>query len=128
MPDEDILEYVVPPDVLHFEPRYILGFTATELVVAGGMAIPALYILGPVAGLIAGVVTLMAVHRLESLGNRSVLTYAFQRVLHNARRREVRIARLLPEGQRKIEILTWDMRPVFGVQGSDESLGRKRDE
>ncbi|MDT8899552.1 hypothetical protein QYE77_14905 (plasmid) [Thermanaerothrix sp. 4228-RoL] len=117
---DDLLEYPVPPDLLHFEPRYIFGFTSTDLVLAGGIAMPILYLLGPIPGLLTGILTLLAIHRLESLGNRSPIVYALQRLAHNARLQEIHIARLLPEGRQHIQILTWDMRPVFGVQSTDE--------
>jgi len=113
------LTYAIPPDILRYDKRYIFGIASTELVIAAGLALPVIYLIGPFVGLIAGVVALLILHRIESLGNRSIVVYLIQRAVHNARERRVNIARLMPETEHRLEIFSWDMQKIVEYNKGD---------
>ena len=118
MSDLDELQYPIPPDVLHYEPRFIFGLSATDLLVA---AIPAILLMAIgliVPGLLMGAVALSLLKRFDRFGNRSFPVYYIQRWQYNRARRKVVIPLVLPPDAQSMSFETWDGEVLFGIEES----------
>jgi len=118
----DDLTYRVPPDILHYETRYLLGFTIGELMLAAGVALLGMLWAGPLPGLGCGVLGLLAVRRYEGLGGRSLPQYMLSVLRYRWRREEVTLPRLLPALPPRLEVYSWDGDKLFevGEVGADD--------
>ena len=114
----DELNYQVPPDILHYESKYFLGFGMSEVM--AGLIVGMLFMLGnsPVTGLIAGAFTLVAMRRYDGLGNRSVVMYLGAWIWYRWRPQNVIMPRTLPPGAARLEITSWDGDPMFVIDRS----------
>ncbi len=118
MSDLDELRYEIPPDVLHYEPRFLFGLSATDLLVA---AIPAILLMAIgliIPGLLMGIVALSLLKRFDRFGNRSLPVYYIQRWQYNRARRKVVIPLVLPPDTQAMRFETWDGEELFGIEES----------
>jgi hypothetical protein len=116
MTDLNELRYPIPPDVLHYEPRFIFGLSATDLLVA---TIPALLLgttLGWVAGVVMAVVALSLLKRFERFGNQSLPMYYFQRWQYTRRSRPVHLPLVLPAEAENLQFETWEGDKLFDIE------------
>lgn len=117
----DDLSYEWPPDVLHYETRYFLGLTMSELLI---VSLPAV-LLTPFAGIAAGAVCALAglllVKRFEAFGGRSLPLYLIAWLRH-ARQREtiIRLPLILPPGEGGLIITTWEGKEVMRIGGEED--------
>lgn len=109
------LRYTIPPDVLHYEARYFLGFGITELLIGTFAGLFGMMAAGT-PGLLIGAVVLLGVRRFEGLGHRSLLEYAVARLLYEMRRPEVVLPRVLPYGSGRIEVRSWDGEVLYTLE------------
>lgn len=111
------LHYRLPPDILHYEVRYIFGLSVQEMMMAAipGMAVLAKF--GLLWGAVAALATLAGVKRLEAFGDRSALVYLALWAWHRYRPRDVFTPRVLPmNGETpQMEIETWDGQQLYKV-------------
>lgn len=112
----DELRYVCPPDILHYETRYLLGFTVAELLIGGGAALLGMLLAGPLPGLAVGGVALLAIRRWEGFGNRSLPLYLLAILAYRFRRVEVELPRLLPMQEGRLEVYSWDGEKLFELE------------
>lgn len=68
------MNYRIPPDVLHYEVRLLFGLTAQDIMITGMAILFGIQTLGLIAGLLIGLLALLAVKRYERFGNRSPLS------------------------------------------------------
>ncbi len=116
MTAQDELRYHIPPDVLHYEPRFIFGLTATDLLVA---TVPAMLIgvtLAWSAGVVTGILSLSLLKRFERFGNQSFPVYAFQRWQHTRAARSVHLPLILPPEGEALQFETWDGETLFEIE------------
>jgi len=66
------LSYHIPPDILHYESKYLMGFSINDLLIAMLVAMPLMMITNPVVGLTGGALSLVFLRRFDGLGNRSI--------------------------------------------------------
>lgn len=93
------MEYRIPPDIVHFEPRLMLGLTAQELMLGGIAIVAGLQLLGVIGGILAVVGALVALPRYERFGQRSLVVYLALWAWHRVQVQNVVMARVLPPGQ-----------------------------
>ena len=116
MTDPDDLRYHIPPDVLHYEPRFIFGLTATDLLVA---TIPAMLIGVTLAwgtGIVTGILSLSLLKRFERFGNQSFPMYTIQRWQHTRTPRTVHLPLILPAEVEALQFETWDGDSLFEIE------------
>jgi hypothetical protein len=116
MTDQPDLHYQIPPDVLHYEPRYFFGLTATDLLVAAMPAILLIATAGVVAGVLAGVTSLSMLKRFDRFGNRSLPVYVVQRWRYNRMGREVALPLVLPPETEAITFESWEGDERYGIE------------
>jgi hypothetical protein len=111
------LHYRLPPDILHYEVKYMFGLSVQDMMMSAlpGMGIMARY--GLVWGLVAALVTLAGLKRFEVFGDRSVLVYLALWAWHRYKPKEVYMPRVLPTGGElpQMEVTTWDGDPLYTV-------------
>jgi len=114
-PDE--LQYTIPHDILHYEPRYWFGLTITDMLYA---ALPAMLILSTTnSALGAGVsaaLSLAALKRFDYLGNRSFLQYMWGWFRENRKREQIYMPRVMPIREATLQVLTWDDDEIFRLE------------
>jgi hypothetical protein len=110
------LHYQIPPDVLHYEPRFFFGLTATDLIVAAMPAILLIATVGVLPGLLAGVLSISLLKRFERFGNRSLPVYYFQRWRYNTVQREVVLPLIIPPETRMLQFETWDGEDAYRIE------------
>jgi len=111
------LNYHIPPDILHYESKYLMGFSINDLLIAMMVAMPLMLIANPLIGLIGGVATLVFLRRFDSLGNRSVITYLGAMIWYRFRPDDVQAPRTLPPSAARVEVLSWEGEHRFTLQG-----------
>ncbi len=114
--DKTDLQYPIPPDVLHFEPRYWFGLSAQDLVVAAFPALLAMNTLGLAPGVLVGVLAVLLLRRLDSLGGRSVPVFLVQRLWYLRRPHEVEMPIVLPPERAAMVIEDWSGQGVARIQ------------
>jgi hypothetical protein len=111
----DDLNYRLPPDILHYETKYFLGFGIADLLIAGMAALFAMTIVGAF-GLLVGGVALLALKRFDHLGNRSLAVYGLAALWHRLRPTRVDAPRTLPPRASKIEVVSWDGETLYTLE------------
>jgi len=112
------LNYPIPPDILHYESKYMLGFGINDLMFAMLAAMPLMLSVGPIVGLLAGGITLIAMRRYDGLGNRSLITYFAAMLWYRLRPLSVVMPRTLPPGAARLEVHSWEGAPMFVIDKS----------
>jgi len=110
------LQYQIPPDVLHYEPRFFFGLTATDLLVAAMPTILLMAAVGVIPGLLAGVVAISLLKRFDSFGNRSFPVYYFQRWQYIRAQRPVTLPLVLPGEAQPLAFETWKGEELFKIE------------
>ncbi len=106
------LQYAIPPDVLHFEPRYWFGLSAQDLVIAAFPALLLMNTLGVVPGVLAGGIAILLLRRLDSLGGRSIPVFVLQRLWYLRLPRVVEMPMVLPAEHVSLAIQDWSGQDV----------------
>jgi len=114
---DDALQYALPHDVFHYEPRYFAGLTVTDMFVA---AIPAMVLLAVAHSLalavVAAVVALALLKRFDGLGNRSVLVYAVSAFVERRRQEQFVMPQVLPGEGGTLTVETWEGEEVYRLE------------
>ena len=110
------MSYQIPPDVLHYEPRYVFGLTATDLLIAAMPAVLLIATVGVLAGALAGLGSLSLLKRFDRFGNRSLPVYVFQRWRYNRMERPVTLPLVLPPETQAIAFETWEGDHLYGIE------------
>ena len=113
------LQYEIPPDVLHYEPRYWFGLSANDLLFAAFPAMVVAYVVHPLVGVLLGGATALSLRRLDALGGRSLPVYLWQRMRHLRRPRPVEMPLVLPPERLTVRIEDWQGRLVALVQSEE---------
>ncbi len=92
------MQYQIPPDVLHYEPRLFLGLTAQDMMVIGMAAIFGIQKFGILGGVLSALLAFGAAVRFSRFGNRSVLVYLGLSLFHRYRPQAIVMPRVLPDG------------------------------
>lgn len=113
------MQYQIPPDVLHYEPRLLLGLTAQEIMMIGMGTMFGIQQLGLAGGLAAGLLVFAAGVRFQRFGNRSLLVYFALSLWHHYRPQAVVMPRVLPEGgEIQMTLYDWDGQEQIRLGGS----------
>ena len=114
----DELNYQVPPDILHYETKYFMGFGMNEVM--AGLIVGMIFMTAnsPLLGLLAGGLTLIAMRRFDGLGSRSVVTYLVAWAWYRWRPQSLLMPRTLPPGAARLEISSWAGEPMFVIDRS----------
>ena len=104
----DELRYRLPPDMLHYEPKYLLGLGLQDLMVATMPSILMLQVAGPIGAGMTAALMLLSMVRFERLGNRSLVVYGSLWLWHKYRPSTVILPRVLPRQDTRLEVTTWD--------------------
>ena len=104
----DEMRYRLPPDILHFEPKYFLGLGVQDLMMAAMPSILMLQIGGPIMAGITAALVLLSMMRYDRFGNRSIVVYSFLWLWHKYRPSTVILPRVLPRQDARLEVTTWD--------------------
>ncbi|MCX7756107.1 MAG: hypothetical protein N2117_12830 [Anaerolineales bacterium] len=103
------MQYQIPPDVLHYEPRLLLGLTAQEIMMIGMGTLVGIQQVGLIGGLLAGLAVFLAAVRFPRFGNLSLLIYFFRSLWHRYRPQTIIMPRVLPEGgEIELTLYDWD--------------------
>lgn len=116
MRDETPLQYQIPPDVISYEPRYLFGLTATDLLVAAMPSILLMATAGILPGLLAGLLALSLLKRFDRFGDRSLPVYFFQRWLYNRSQQKVVLPLVLPSETQRIAFQSWDGEELYNIE------------
>ena len=119
MSDND-LSYRLPPDVLHYEPKYIFGLSLQDMLIAVVPALLAINAAGVVAGAIVGAVGILAMKRWDGFGNRSVVIYFALLLWYRFRPGEVIAPRVLPLQPSRVEVSSWEGDTLFVLEGGEQ--------
>ena len=103
----DELRYRLPPDMLHYETKYLFGLGMQDLMVATMPALLMLQVAGPLGAGITAVLMLLGVMRFERFGNRSMIVYGALWLWHKYRPSTVILPRVLPRQDARLEVTTW---------------------
>jgi len=112
----DELNYHIPPDILHYESKYLLGFSINDLLIAMMVAMPLMMAANPIIGLLGGGTSLVFMRRFDGLGNRSVIMYLAAMAWYRFRPEDVRTPRTLPPSTARLEVLSWEGQHRFTLQ------------
>lgn len=110
------LRYRLPPDVLHFEPKYFLGLGVQDLMIATMPSMLVLQFAGPIGAGITGILMLAGLMRFDNLGNRSALVYAALWLWHKYRPATVILPRVMPRQDTRLEVTTWEGDPLYTME------------
>ena len=119
MSDKD-LSYRLPPDVLHYEPKYLFGLSLTDLMAA---VIPALFVIntaGIVWGALVGGLVLVGMKRWENIGNRSIVIYLASLLWYRYKPGEVIAPRVLPLHPSRVEVHSWEGNRLYTLEGEEQ--------
>ena len=119
MSDKD-LSYRLPPDVLHYEPKYFFGLNLQDLMYAVAPALLAMQFSGPVLGAIVGILMLLGLRRWDQFGNHSVIVYLALLIWYRYKPREVIAARVLPLHPSRVEVHSWEGHKLFVLEGEEQ--------
>jgi hypothetical protein len=112
----DELRYRLPPDVLHYEPKYLFGLGIQDLLLAAMPAVFSMLLAGLLVGVITGVVLIGALKRWEGLGNRAAVVYFALWLWHKYRPATVILPRVLPRQETRLEVTAWDGAPLYTLE------------
>ncbi len=112
----DELRYRLPPDMLHYEPKYLLGLGLQDLMVATMPSILMLQVAGPLGAGLTAALMLVGLMRFERFGNRSLLVYCALWLWHKYRPSTVILPRVLPRQDTRLEVTTWDGDPLYTME------------
>ena len=104
----DELRYRLPPDVLHYEPKYFLGLGLQDLMIAAMPSILMLQLTGAIGAGLTAAFMLLCMMRFERFGNRSIVSYYALWLWHKYRPSTVILPRVLPRQETRLEVTTWD--------------------
>ncbi len=110
------LRYRLPPDVLHYEPKYFMGLGVQDLMVATMPSILALQLAGPIGAALTAFLMLAGLMRFERFGNRSLLIYFALWLWHKYRPSSVILPRVMPRQETRLEVTTWEGDPLFTME------------
>lgn len=113
---QDDLTYTLPPDIIHYEVKYFLGFSLNELLIAATAAISVMMLLSAIVGLVVGAIMLVLLRRYEGLGNRTLVVYVLAIVWRRLRTVRVEAPRTFPLRQGWIEFRSWEGEPLYVVE------------
>lgn len=119
MSDKD-LSYRLPPDVLHYEPKYIFGLSLQDMLVAVIPALLAVNTAGIVWGVIVGFIGIAATKRWAAFGNRSVVVYVALLLWYHYKPGEVVAPRVLPLRPSRVEVSSWEGDTLFVLEGEEQ--------
>jgi hypothetical protein len=114
------LSYRLPPDVLHYEPKYIFGLSLQDMLVAVVPALLAINAAGVLWGALTGILMLAAMKRWDNFGNRSVLVYLALLLWYRFRPGEVSAPRVLPLHPSRVEVSSWEGDTLFVLEGEEQ--------
>ena len=112
----DELRYRLPPDVLHYEPKYFLGLGLQDLMVAAMPSILMLQVTGPIGAALTAILMLTALMRFDRFGNRSLLLYCGLWLWHKYRPSTVILPRVMPRQETRLEVTTWEGDPLYTME------------
>ncbi|MGC1378247.1 MAG: hypothetical protein WA821_18595 [Anaerolineales bacterium] len=107
------LHYRLPPDMLHYEPKYLFGLGLQDLMIAVMPSILMLQVAGAIGAVVTAVLMLAGMVRFERFGNRSVVTYSALWLWHKYRPSTVILPRIMPRQETRLEVTTWDDQPLY---------------
>ena len=110
------LHYQIPPDVLHYEPRFFFGLSATDLLIAAMPAILLIATVGIFPGILAGALSLSLLKRFERFGDRSLPVYYFQRWRYNTVEREVVLPLIIPSEAQSLHFESWEGDAFYKIE------------
>ncbi len=110
------LRYRLPPDMLHYEPKYFFGLGLQDLMIATMPSILMLQVAGAIGAAITAALMLAAMVRIERLGNRSIVVYGALWLWHKYRPSTVILPRVLPRQETRLEVTTWDNAPLYTLE------------
>lgn len=114
------LTYHLPPDILHYEPKYYFGLSLQEMMAAVLPSMGVMFIFGPVLGAITAIGMILGLRRWENFGNRSVLVYLGLFVWYRYRPGEISIPRVLPLHPSRVEVANWEGQTLFVLEGDEQ--------
>ena len=117
---EKDLSYRLPPDVLHYEPKYIFGLSLQDMLVAVVPALLAINAGGIVWGAIVGFIGIAAMKRWDGFGNRSVVVYVALLLWYRYKPGEVIAPRVLPLHPSRVEVSSWEGDTLFVLEGEEQ--------
>jgi hypothetical protein len=102
------IAYKMPPDVLHFETRYIFGLSIYEMMYIAMPMVGVMMFLGLLAGFLVAVFGLVATMRMERLQGRSLPIYFFYKIMHAQKKdKQVTMPLMLPARQDALIVFSW---------------------
>ena len=104
----DELRYRLPPDVLHYEPKYFLGLGLQDLMFATMPSILMLQLTGVIGAGLTAALMLLCMMRFERFGNRSIVSYGILWLWHKYHPSTVILPRVLPRQETRVEVTTWE--------------------
>ena len=120
MPDQE-LNYHLPPDVLHYEPKYLFGLNLQDLLMAVMPALLVLNLVGPIWAVVVALLALAALKRWDGLGDRSALAYLALLAWYRYRPGEVQTMRVLPVKPGRVEVHSWEGERLYVIEAEDRS-------
>jgi hypothetical protein len=120
MSSDKELSYRLPPDVLHYEPKYFFGLGLQELMIAVMPSMLVMQFGGVGWGAITGILMLLGLRRWEAFGNRSVLLYLALLLWYRYRPGELSIPRVLPLHPSRVEVANWEGHTLFVLEGEGQ--------
>jgi hypothetical protein len=110
------MNYRIPTDVLHYEPRFFFGLSANDLLLTTIPTVIGMEFGGPVGGVIVAVLFLAGMKRFEGFGNRSAIVYLALMLWHKWRPSQVFMPRVLPRQEAHLEFQTFDGQTLFEME------------
>jgi hypothetical protein len=120
MSDQD-LSYRLPPDVLHYETKYMFGLNLQDLLVAVMPSLMVLNTVGPAWGAITAAIMLAGLKRWDNFGDRSVIVYLALLIWYRYRPGEVQAPRVLPLHPSRVEVHSWDGNRLYVIEGEEKA-------
>ena len=114
------LSYRLPPDVLHYEPKYFFGLNLQDLLFAVMPAMLAMQLAGFFVAVIVGVIMLLGLRRWDAFGGRSVLVYLALLAWYRYKPGEVVAPRVLPLHPSRIEVHSWEGEKLFVLEREEQ--------
>lgn len=116
MPGQEELRYRLPPDMLHYEPKYFFGLGVQDLMLATMPSMLAMQVAGIPGAVVVAVLMLAGLMRFERFGNRSILLYFILWFWHKYRPSTVILPRVMPRQDTRLEVTTWDNEPLYTIE------------
>jgi len=116
------MQYQIPPDVLHYEPRLLFGLTAQDIMVIGMGTLLGIQKFGIIGGLILGVCVFLGAVRFRRFGNLSIFLYLVRSAWYRYRPQDVVLPRVLPDGGSvSLTIYDWDGNERIRIGSDNDS-------